>query len=129
MEDFKPDEEMRRKVAIAAGAGMAHEEIAIGLGIEKALLQERFERELSEGAYAKRMEVLDATHAAALKGNATAQRAYLDHAPKAATPPLPKPSADEKPAPIGKKQQANADAKTAACGTDWEDLLPAQPTQ
>jgi hypothetical protein len=103
-------------VAIAAGAGMSHEEIALGLGISRPTLEKHFERELSIGAYEKRLEVLDAMHRCAKKGNVAAQKAYVALTPAIAAPPQEKPK--------GKKEQAQDDAKTAAAGTAWEELLP-----
>lgn len=125
---YKPTAADRRKVAIAAGAGLSHEEIAIGLGIARNTLEKHFEAELSHGAYAKRLEVLVAMHAAAKRGNVAAQKAYTSlPMPRAATTPLP-PDAAAAPkgkAPAkGKKEQAQADALTAQAGTDWQDLLP-----
>lgn len=115
---FKPTQVMRRKVAIAAGAGMPHEDIALGLGICRNTLEKHFQRELSEGAYSRRLEVLDAMHRAAVKGNVAAQKAYV-----ALTPAVMAPPAKEK--PKGKKEQAEAAAAAAAVGTEWNDLLPA----
>lgn len=114
---FKPTPAMRKRVAIAAGAGMSHEEIALGLGIARNTLAKHFEKELSTGAYEKRLAVLDAMHRAALKGNVAAQKAYVALTPQAAAPPVAK----EK--PLGKKEQAQADAVTAGQGTEWGDLI------
>lgn len=106
---------------------MSHEEIAIGLGISRNTLEKHFEAELSQGAYAKRLEVLVAMHSAAKKGNVAAQKAYTAMPmPAVSAPPL---SAGEKDAPAktpakGKKEQAQADALNAQAGTDWQDLLP-----
>ena len=124
---FKPTAAHRRTVSIAAGAGMTHEEIAIGLGISTPTLRKYFEVELSVHAYLRRLEVYEAMHKAALAGNVTAQRAYAAMSPAPAAPPDPDPAGDSKPA--GKKAQAAADAVTAHVGSDWEDLLarPAAP--
>ncbi|WP_454056044.1 hypothetical protein [Cupriavidus sp. Marseille-Q8015] len=126
---FKPTAAQRNKVAIAAGAGMSHEEIAIGLGISRNTLEKYFEHELSHGAYAKRLEVLAAMHAAAKKGNVAAQKAYTSMpAPRAAATPLPAdeaPQAKGRASAKGKKEQAQAEAITAQAGTEWQDLLPA----
>jgi hypothetical protein len=62
--------------------------------------------------------VLDAMVRTALKGNVAAQKALLAMTPALAAPPA------EAEKPLGKKEQANADAKTAADGTEWADLLP-----
>lgn len=117
--EHKPSATTRRKVAIAAGAGMAHEEIAIGLGITRPTLSKHYSKELTQGAYGKRLEVLDAMHRMAKKGNVAAGKAYIALTPAIAAPPLPKEE------PKGKKEQANEDAKTAQAGTGWSDLLPA----
>lgn len=119
--EFKVSEALRRRVAIAAGGGMSHEEIAIAIGIDRNTLKKHFEAELSTGAFACRIEVLEAMHAAAGKGNVTAQRAYLERDPELAAPPAP---VDQPEPVLGKKEQAQADAKTAARGTTWDSLLP-----
>jgi len=124
---FKPTAAQRRQVAIAAGGGMSHEEIALGMGISRNTLEKHFNNELSTGAYAKRLEVLQAMHAAAKKGNMTAARAYLAADPKLFAPPVqaePTKSTEEvKKVAVGKKEQANIDAVSAAVGTEWSELL------
>jgi hypothetical protein len=120
---FQPTEEQRRTVSIAAGGGMSHEVIAISLGIDRKTLEKHFEAELSTVAYQRRVEVIEAMHMSALKGNVSAQRAYLQLEPALAVPPD---GAEGKPKPVGKKEQADADAKTAAANSAWRDLLPNQ---
>lgn len=115
---FEPTPEQRKTVSIAAGGGMSHEQIAIGLGIDRKTLEKYFEAELSTVAYQRRLEVLDAMHHAAMKGNVSAQKAYLALEPAIAAPPAPKEPQ------LGKKEKAQADAKTAAVGSEWHDLLP-----
>lgn len=114
----QPTAATRRKVTNAAAGGMAHEEIAIALGIHRHTLAKYYEHELSSGAMSRRADVLDAMVRTALKGNVAAQKALLAMAPALAAPPA------ETEKPLGKKEQANADARTAAAGTDWADLLP-----
>lgn len=127
--EFKVTDALRRRVAIAAGSGrLTHEEIAIGLGIARETLEKHFEEELSIGAYERRLDVIEAMYDSAAKGNITSARAYLENAPRAAAPPASADSPEPKPAAVGKKQQANVDATTAAAGTDWEDLLRRAPT-
>lgn len=130
---FKPTPFMRRKVAAAAGAGMSHEEIAIGLGLARNTLEKHFARELTEGAYARRLEVVLAMHAAAKRGNVAAAKQYLSMTPRVAAPPLPVGEAESAAPPtpkLGKKEQAQVDAVSAHKGTDWDGLLgPQAPVQ
>jgi hypothetical protein len=121
---FKPTAHQRATVAIAAGGGMALNEIAMGLGITRETLHKHFEIELSTGAHAKRLEVIRAMHAAAKRGNVAAAKAYMLLEPASAAPPLPPPApAPAKEEPLGKKDQANRDAVDASKGTGWEGLL------
>ena len=119
---------MRQKVAIAAGGGMAHESIALALGIARNTLEKHFAHELSAGAYQKRLDVLLAMHAAAKKGNVAAAKVYAALEPHLIAPPIgseagagapaPAPAAapaPAKPAPVGKKAQAQADVIGALC--------------
>lgn len=116
---FQPTDEQRHTVSVAAGSGqMTHEEIAIGLGIDRKTLEKYFDAELSHGAYQRRLEVIDALHKQALKGNAAAVKAYLAIEPVVAPTPVPKPE------PVGKKEQAQRDAAQAGTGGEWGDLLP-----
>lgn len=133
---YEPTAAVRRKVSLAAGAGMRHEDIAIALGIARDTLAKHFAIELSSAAAARRMEVLIALHKAALKGSSSAAKAYLAAEPEIAAPPgavaaTPAAAAPApKPAALGKKEQAAIDAQTAHIGTEWADLLktPGAPT-
>lgn len=140
-----PTPALRRKVSVAAGGGMRHLDIAIALGISRETLEKHYQAELSGGATLRRLEVLAALHTAATKkGSSSAAKAYLLHQPELAVPPLPEgetasapaqpaaPAAAPAPAAkLGKKEQAQADAVTAAVGTEWGPLLkpPATPLQ
>ena len=116
---------------------MRHEEIAIALGIDSDTLRKHFARELSEVANVRRLEALKGLHKAAKRGSSSAAKAYLAAEPQLAAPPAPPgenpgPSAPELAKPLGKKEQASADAKTAEVGTSWESLLrppPGSPLQ
>ena len=111
---------------------MRHEDIAVALGISRPTLDLYYRQELSEGALGRRLEVLAALHKAAVtKGSSSAAKAYLEHQAELAAPPAPSGEKPEKPAAeavkapkLGKKEQAQADAATAAVGTEWGDLLP-----
>jgi hypothetical protein len=126
-------------VAIAAGGGMIHEQIAIAIGISEPTLRKHFGHELTEGAYRKRIEVIEALRKVAAKGNVSAAKAYLALEPQLAAPPFDRPGestvdkpaaappAPPQPRELGKKAQAQADAATAHVGTEWEHLLSQQP--
>jgi hypothetical protein len=131
----------RRKVAIAAGGGMLHEQIALALGISTPTLRKYYKHELSIGASQCRMAVLQAVYETAKrKGTTSAAKAYLANAPEFEAPPMPEgeespvrppapvaaPAAapEPQPAKVGKKEQAALDATSAAEGTEWADLLP-----
>ncbi len=117
---FQPTDAQRKRVAVLAGKGWPHEEIALAISISPITLKKYFEHELSVGAYERRAEVVEALHAAASKANVTAAREYLKDTPAIAAPPLPV----EKPEELGKKAQANETAKTAQVGSEWAELLP-----
>ncbi len=125
--EFKPTPEQRRKVANASGGGMAHDEIAMALGICRNTLEKHFAAELGQVACRKRLEVLDAMQRTAVKGNVAAQKAYLaTSGPQGVAPP----AEDEKPLrdPRGKKEIARDEAGTAQLGTSWDDVLPRHKT-
>lgn len=120
---FKPTAAQRSTVAIAAGGGMTHFEIAMGLGISQPTLLKHFERELSVGAHAKRLEIVKALHAAAKRGSVAAAKAYMLLEPTSSAPPVPTPPKPVKEEPLGKKGQASLDAIDAAKDTGWEGIL------
>jgi len=136
-----PTPALRRRVSIAAGGGMRHEDIALALGINRDTLAKYYEQELSVGAMERRAEVMQALHAAAKRGSSSAAKAYLLLEPQLAAPPLPDgvspqpeapgpaPAPEPRQARVGKKEQQKADAVTAQQGTDWESLLPGAPLQ
>lgn len=148
---FKVTTILRKQVSVAAGAGMAHAEIATALGISRNTLEKHFRAELSIGSLQKRMEIVQSLYTAAKKGNVAAQKAYLAFTPTAhhpprgvgdtsrqkpeqqaldGIPPAPEKPDDQQPLVqpkammLGKKDQAKQDAITAEQGTDWEGLLP-----
>lgn len=125
---FEPSTKQRRDVAIAAAGGMTQEAIASALGISPPTLRKHFAVELGAVASKRRLEVLTKMFRTAMKGNVSAQKAFLaaGDASNAAPPPAPA-EKHEKP---GKKETAQADAKTAADGTGWGSILtPGAPLQ
>ena len=140
--EYKPSPALRAQVAVAAGGGARHCDIAVALGISVPTLRKHFEAELSVVAAARRLEVLRALFRAAKKGNVAAAKAYLALEPESVSPPAEAGAPGEPAAapatkaagpagvPLGKKEQAAADAVTAAVGTEWDSLLPkAAPLQ
>lgn len=116
---------MRRRVSIGASAGMAHEQIALAIGISRGTLLQHYQPELTEGACKRRMEVVEAAHKAAMKGNVSAQRLLLALSPEIGVPTAEQEGKDEPKGPkVGKKEQAKLDAVGAESGTSWEGLLP-----
>lgn len=118
---------------------MLHEEIAMALGINRDTLRKHYRMELSVEAQKRRLEVLESVYKAAhKKGTSAAAKAYLAHLPEFEAQPMadgetpPAPPAPQtaaaapapRPARLGKKEQAQADAHGAAEGTVWDDILP-----
>lgn len=136
--EHAPTPALRRRVSIAAGGGMLHEEIALALGISRETLRKYYRQELSVEAQKRRLEVLEAVYKTArAKGTSAAAKTYLANVPEFEAPPLqegevppaptPAPAAAApapRPEKLGKKEQAVADARTAADGTAWDQLLP-----
>ena len=125
---FEPTDKQRREVAIAAGGGMTHEQIAAALGISPPTLRKHFPQELIEVASKRRIEALNKLYRVGMKGNVSALKAYI--AAGEAANAAPAALVEPKPEKIGKKDQAEQDAKTAQVGTEWGELLPggAPPT-
>jgi hypothetical protein len=118
--EFKPTDEQRLMVSVAAGAGCTQDAIAIAVGITKPTLLKHFAFELTTGAQARRIEVIQGLFDAAKRGSPAAAKAYLSQGVKPTDSP---PSEPEVPLPEGKKAQANANARVNHKGTSWEQLL------
>jgi hypothetical protein len=127
--EFKPTAAQRKQVAIAAAGGMAHDDIALALGIARGTLLKHFDAELSVGAAEKRIQVLGAMFTAAIKGNVAAQKAFTSLTPTIGTPKVEESDKPAKQPKLGKKEQAAADAVGAQAGTDWAELLERAPLQ
>lgn len=121
----KPTPTLRRKVSIAVAGGMSHEAIALAIGIARNTLELHYQHELTEGACKRRLEVVEAAHKAAMKGNVSAQRLLLGMTPEIGVPTAEQEGKDEgKQEKVGKKEQADRDAVGAESGTGWDGLLP-----
>lgn len=124
-----PTAESRERVRVGAGGGMSHEGLAMVLGISRPTLLKHYAFELGAGAHDARLEVIEAMREVALrKGNVAAAKLYLQFAPEegelAPVQDGDVPAEPEEPK-LGKKAQAEEDAKGADRGTEWEGLLPA----
>jgi hypothetical protein len=118
---------LKRRVSIAAGGGMSHEAIALALGISRVTLVKYFDHELTVGACQRRLQVLEAVHKAACKGNVAAAKAYGTLTVGAVSPDDDG-GEGASPTGEGKKDRAQREARTAQKGTEWESLLKPPPT-
>lgn len=101
------------------------------LRIDRKTLRKVFKEELTSGALERRTEVIEGLHKSAKSGNVSAQKAFAALTPRLGVtelPPQVEQPKSEEPQPkqpkLGKKEQADIDAISAAHGTEWEDLLP-----
>ena len=126
---YVPSESNRRRVAVCAGGGMTHDSIARGLGITRVTLEKHFAEELTTGAEECRQQVLAALHGAAIDGNVSAAREYLNRAAAGAgaAPPFTGTAPDL--APDGLKAARDRAATTADKGSDWAGVLPQHQTR
>lgn len=124
---FKPTTAQRRRVSIAAACGLAHETIALALGITRPTLLRHFKAELSSGAALRKLEVVEVLHQRVRAGSVAAIRLWLAIEAREARPVQPGAPAPRPPR-LGKKEAARLAAKTAAEGTEWEGILPATTT-
>jgi hypothetical protein len=125
---FEVTPALRRRVSIAAGAGMSHEAIAKAIGACRDTLEKHFAEELQAGAYQRRLEVLEALYQAATRdGSVAAAKAFLALEPAAVGP---KDGEEVKPVPkTGKKEQANRDAVSAPLADpEWSEVLGYTPS-
>ena len=129
---FPIDDEKRNKVSVLRAGGMEYADIAAAIGCSERTLRTYFLPELRGGAAVKKAEMIEAMFAAGMKGNVSAQRAFIGLGEKAgAMPPLPSESpamhdeAEKEPEEkLGKKAQADKDALTAhEDDPEWASLL------
>ena len=121
-----PSPAQRRTVEAMAGFGIPADDIARVVGISTRTLEDRYPDELATGHVRANVQVArnlftiatgtgrEAVSAAIFWMKARA--GWSEFSP----PPAPKPSA---PPPLGKKEQAEIDAETAAEGTAWGHLI------
>src|ERR1700759_3077452 len=110
----------RRRVEELRACGMTVEEIAGAFELSPPTLRRLFAAELRTGAAKRRAEVIALLFRSARAGNVAAQKKLEDMTSSVAAAerrPL------SKPAPLGKKARANAEALTAEDDTSWAAIL------
>lgn len=124
---------MRKQVSVAVAAGMTQDQISSALGISRTTLNKYFGYELSEGAHKRRFEMVNALFKTGVKGNVSAQKAFLSTsmAPTPTGPGESEPEAQQagRGLPMGKKEQRQRESENAEAGTGWDGLLnpPSMP--
>lgn len=119
----QPTAELRDRVEILLASGMPAFRVAAAIGISVPTLRVHYADELLHARARREAQVKEALFRAALGGNVSAQKAWLAIPHELEAPPVERPVAD-RPAKLGKKEQAALAAETAADGTDWANLLP-----
>lgn len=109
--------ELRERVEILVAGGQTAWQIAAALGVSEPTLRLHYAAELDTGRARKTADVLEALYREAKDGNVSAMKAWLGRSTHLDEPP----AAEE---PLGKKQAAQAAARTAESNTSWEGILP-----
>lgn len=122
--EFEVTDELRDRVEWYIAAGMKRDDVARAIGCTKNTLDKHFEDQILNGWARKKAAILDLMIATAKDGNASIQKRLEQII--STTGAAQKFEAEvPKQEPLGKKQQAVVDAKTAGLGTDWGDDLKA----
>ncbi len=119
--EFKPTKPQRERVKVLKADGWPNERIAKHLGISRNTLEKCLSDELEFGADAKQVEILEAAHKAAKKGNASMikflvgrhdlARAAERVADRENLPAAPTEQRPTKDIPLGKKEQRQQEAE------------------
>ena len=127
---YEPTPKEREQVKTLAGLGIQHTDIAKVIGISAPTLRKHFAQELEVGHIQANAQVAQSLFRAATakdKPSVVAaifwlkcQAGWREQDPPGDEPPT-------RPA-LGKKEQAQEDAKDADVGTGWDGLLPKQGT-
>lgn len=127
---YEPDDRARAQVRAMAGMGISHDDIARVMQISPPTLRRAFRAELSTGKVEANTKVAASLFRMATdaqKPNVAAAIFWMKTQCGWVEPRAQAPGRyDLPPAPqrLGKKEQAQADAKTAQEGTEWDELLP-----
>ncbi|WP_411033830.1 hypothetical protein [Shinella sp. BYT-45] len=120
---YAKSKENQELVTVLRTAGWNQERIARQLGCDVKTLRKYFSRELDAGADIVEAEALMVTYRKMRQGNSVATGRILDLADKAqmALPQRRQPA--EKPVRLGKKEQADVDARSGHENNEWGNLL------
>lgn len=129
---YQPLARDRQRVAALIASGMTVADVARALELSEPTLRRHFRPDLETGAVRKRAEVVDAVFRAAIKGSVAAQKLALELIDKADLGALSRnlgkgaastPGAEPpRPAAIGKKEQADHDARDVMATGAWSFL-------
>jgi hypothetical protein len=124
---FKKTKENQELVALLRADGWTHERIAMYLGCDAKTLGKHFSRELQYGSDLIRGMALQVTLQRMRQGNSVATGRLLELTLEAGGAAVPIVPAAPRPAPLGKKDAANAEAQVAHENTTWGGLLQKPP--
>lgn len=120
-----PTDETRDLVEMLASVGTDVVVIARALKVSPPTLRKHYGECLKEGSARKRAEVIGLLFTSARSGNVSAQKKLAEMTASVVAQESFSESAarsEPRPAPLGKKAQAQEAAKTATRGTDWEEF-------
>jgi len=120
---FKKTKENQELVALLRADGWTQERIAAYLGCDVKTLAKYFSRELQHGSDLIRGMALQVTLQRMRQGNSVATGRLLELTLEAGAVAIPIAPKADKPAPLGKKEQANAEAEVAHENTAWGAIL------
>jgi hypothetical protein len=114
---YKPDERDRKEVETMSGLGLSHEHIAAIKGISRPTLYRYFKAELALGNARAVLRVSQSLYGLATRQNASAAACIFFLKTQGGE------NWREKPATLGKKEEAELAARDAEAGTGWAGLL------
>jgi hypothetical protein len=113
---YAPTKASRSDVTLMVADGFSEEQVAAVLGIDPKTLTKYFANEILNGRAEKRFHYLKLLEKQAKKGSSSSTKALLARSDIV-------PDRAPRPAKLGKKEMAKADA-VGPSGTSWDDLLP-----
>jgi predicted transcriptional regulator len=124
---FEPTDLHREEVERCVACGMTRESIARALGISPPTFDKYFSEQFAAGPARKRQQVIDMLWESAQNGNVSAQKKLLEvissEQIRAGWQWKIEGAGNAQGSKLGKKEQAQIEAKTAGEGTEWgEDL-------